>query len=203
MRMNFRNALIVSLLAHGLAYGGGLGWAAWRDRAEGMELDLAHSSLMPLPAALKSEQAPHEEEQWVMDSGRRLAPRPPQPVSITAKADEAQPAAYCPPPCPSNAADWAAATSAVRRPEWTEGMIGEADYPAEARAKNQTGKVVVEVLLDAEGHVRDVQMLAGSYQSLNAKTLEKLRAARFTPCMDGNGKPFPCRMRLPIVWTLD
>ncbi|HTB34221.1 MAG TPA: energy transducer TonB [bacterium] len=204
MKLSFEKALLLSLLLHGLAYGAGLGWMAWRERAdESMDIDLSRSTLIPMLANLQGKRAPKPEEDWVMDTGRKLAPQQQKPLSPSAQAEEAPAGPPCPPPCPSNAGDWAPASAAVRRPEWTDGMISESDYPTEARYKNQTGKVVAEVLLDSEGKVREVQLLQGSYESLDDKTLEKLRAARFTPCMDANGKPFPCRLRLPIVWSLD
>jgi len=204
VRLSFRNAMLLSIALHGLAYGAGLGWMAWRERAEeGMAIDLSRSTLIPLLANLQGRRAPRVEEDWVTDSRRRLAPTQQKPLSPTASPEDAPAGPPCPPPCPSNAGDWAPASTAVRRPEWSEGMIGESDYPTEARYKNQTGKVVAEVLLDSQGRVREVQLLQGSYESLDEKTLEKLRAARFTPCLDSSGKPFPFRLRLPIVWSLD
>jgi len=204
MRLSFRNAVILSLVGHSLAYGVGLGWMAWRDRMEdSMDIDLSRSTLLPMPANLAGMRAPKPEEDWVLDNGRKMAPMPQKPLSPTAQEADAPAGPPCPPPCPTNPGDWAPASAAVRRPEWTDGMISESDYPTEARYKNQTGKVVAEVLLDSEGRVREVQLLQGSYESLDDKTLEKLRAARFTPCLDASGKPFPCRLRLPIVWSLD
>jgi TonB family protein len=203
MRVSFGRALALSLVLHAVAYAAGLGYFAWQERREeGMEIDLAHSTLLPMLPNLGGRRAPQAEPDWVLDNGH-LAP---QPVALSftpeAPVDEAA-GPPCPPPCPSNTGDWAPASSAVRRPEWSEGQIGESDYPTEARYKNQTGKVVVEVLIDAQGHVRSAQLLQGSYESLNDKTLEKLRAARFTPCTDASGRPFPCRLRLPVAWALD
>lgn len=203
--MGFGKALALSLAVHAVAYAGGLGWMAWRERADdGVDIDLAHSSLLPLPPHMGLARPVREEPDWVMDTGKKFAPRPvAQAATATAQVPDEEAGPPCPPPCPSNQGDWAPASTALRRPEWTDGMISESDYPTEARYKNQTGKVVAEVLLDAEGHVRSVQLLQGSYESLNEKTLEKLRQARFSPCVDGNGRPFPCRMRLPIVWSLE
>ena len=204
MRLNFGQTLLLSIALHGLAYGAGLGWMAWRERAEeGMAIDLSRSSLIPMLSNPEGRRARRVEEDWVLDRGRRLAPQQQKPLSPTASPQDAPAGPPCPPPCPSNAGDWAPASTAVRRPEWSEGMISEGDYPTEARYKNQTGKVVAEVLLDSQGKVREVQLLQGSYESLDEKTLEKLRSARFTPCVDAAGRPFPCRLRLPIVWSLD
>jgi TonB family protein len=203
LRMTFGRALALSLVLHAVAYAAGLGWFAWEERQEGMEIDLAHSTLLPTMPNLGGQRPPQPEPDWVLDGGRRLAPQPLALTFTPAAPAEADAGPPCPPPCPSNHGDWAPATSAVRRPEWSEGQITEDDYPTEARYKNQTGRVVVEVLIDAQGHVRSAQLMQGSYEALNDKTLEKIRAARFTPCVDGSGRPFPCRLRLPVAWSLD
>jgi TonB family protein len=203
--MGFGRWLALSVALHAAAYGAGLGYFAWQERSDSaMEIDLARSTLLPMIPNLGGKRAPLAEPDWVLDSGRRLAPQP-MALSFTPQApEEAAPAGPpCPPPCPSSMGDWAPAANAVRRPEWAEGLISESDYPTEARYKNQTGKVLVEVLIDGQGRVRSAQLLKGSYESLNDRTLEKLRAARFTPCLDASGRPFPCRLRLPVAWALD
>lgn len=206
MRVSFGRALSLSLVLHALAYGAGVGYFAWKEHHdESLEIDLAHSSLLPVLPNLGGRRPPTVVRDWVLAPAHHQAPRP---VALTftpqaPAAEEAVQAPPCPPPCPDNAGDWAPASDAVRRPEWSEGQITESDYPTEARYKNQTGKVVVEVLIDAQGRVRSAQLLQGSYEALNDKTLEKIRAARFTPCLDSSGRPFPCRLRLPVAWALE
>lgn len=206
MKLGFGQALVLSVLAHAVFYGGAQGWMAWRRHRsfEAMDIDLSRSSLMPLPPNLASMPAYKPPEDWFVGDMRRLAPPPaPHPLTIAAKVEQEAPAAACPPPCPANLGDWVPASQSVRKPEWEDGMITEDDYPKEARYKNITGLVVVQVLLDAQGQVRDVKLLQGSDQMLNDKTLEKLRQARFSPCVDASGHPFPCQLRLPINWTLE
>lgn len=207
MKLGFGRAVLLSLAVHGLLSGAGYGYMAWKRHRElnAMDIDLSRSSLMPLPAAMAAA-AYKPPEQWYVGDVQRLAPRPlppPKDVPLVKMPVDEPVAAPCPPPCPSNAGDWASSANAVKKPEWLDGMISEDDYPQEARYKNITGLVVVQILLDADGVVRDAKLLQGSDPLLNDKTLEKVRAARFSPCVDGSGKPFPCTLRLPINWTLD
>lgn len=205
MRLSFGRALLLSLVLHAALYGGGLGWLAWQRShdPDGMEIDLGRSTLLPMPANLGGQRASRPPEDWFLDSGRKFAPAPTQVSQAAQALDNAPAGPPCPPPCPSTAGDWAPASQAVKRPTWMEGQISESDYPREARFRNQTGLVLAEVLLDSDGKVRDAKILQGSHEALNAKTLEKLAQARFSPCVDGQGRPFPCRLRLPIRWTLE
>jgi len=109
VKLGFEKALLLSLALHGLAYGAGLGWMAWRERAdESMDIDLSRSTLIPMLANLQGNRAPKPEEDWVMDNGRKLAPMQVKPASPTAQAEEepAGPPVRCPgcggrvyPPC--------------------------------------------------------------------------------------------------------
>ncbi|HTB22736.1 MAG TPA: energy transducer TonB [bacterium] len=203
MKLDFRGAVILSIAAHAVCYGGGYGWMAWqRSHFDAMDIDLSRSSLMPLPPHMGT-YVPKPPEEWYVGDVRRLAPRPlPPPLKAVAKPaeEEGEVAPPCPPPCPS---EWASSAQSVQKPQWTDGMITEDDYPQEARYKNITGLVVVQVSIDTQGVVRDVKLLQGSDPLLNDKTLEKLRQARFSPCIDAAGQPFPCTLRLPINWTLE
>jgi TonB family protein len=204
MKLGFRGAVILSLAVHAVCYGAGCGWMAWqRNHLDAMDIDLSHSSLMPLPNIGTYAYKPPES--WYVGDVNRLAPRPipPPPLKPVLKQVEEESSAPCPPPCPSNPGDWESSANAVKKPDWVDGMITEDDYPQEARYKNITGLVVVEILLDTDGIVRDVRLLQGADPLLNDKTIEKLRQARFSPCVDASGKPFPCTVRLPINWTLD
>jgi len=208
MRLGFWQAVALSAAIHGAIYGGGRAWLEWRKHRalEAMDIDLAHSSLMPLPQVLSAAHAFKPPEDWFEGLLKKLAPIPQRPaLTETAKVEEPEGVAVvvCPPPCPTRDGDWAPASQAKQKPQWLEGMISEDDYPAVAREKNITGLVVVQVLLDATGAVRDVRLLQGGDQSLNDKTIEKLRASKFSPCVDEHGNPFPCVVRLPIHWTLD
>jgi TonB family protein len=205
VKFSFGQALVLSVAAHAVLYGGAQGYMDWRRHRsfEAMDIDLSRSSLMPLPAnmALLAAKPP---EDWFVGDGRRLAPPPaPVPLSQTAKPEAEAMVPACPPPCPSAPGDWIPASQSIQKPVWEDGMISEDDYPEQDRIKNITGQVVVQVLLDESGAVRAVSLLQGSDKLLNDKTLEKVRQARFSPCVDSGGKPFPCVMTLPILWNLD
>lgn len=205
MKSWFWRALLVSLLAHAVLFGAGRGWMEWqRQRGfEGMDIDLAHSSLLPSLPNVGGQRSSRPPEEWYLSDGRRLAPKPSAQTQTAQAVEDAPAGPPCPPPCPMNAGDWAPSTQSVKKPSWADGWITDADYPKEARYKNQVGLVVVQVLLDASGSVRDVQLLQSSYPSLTEKTLEKVRQARFTPCISADGRPFPCRLKVPVNWRLD
>ena len=203
MRLSFGRALALSVAIHGALYGAGLGWTHWRRTGEGIEIDLAGSSLLPLPPNLGGRRSQRPPEDWVLGSGRKLAPQP-RAMTFTAQAEVDAPAGpACPPPCPSNDGDWVPAGQTARKPEWASGFISNDDYPRDAKSRNQTGRVTVEVLIDASGAVRDVRLLQGSFEALNVMVLEKVRKATFKPAYDASGTPVPSRMTLPIVFELD
>jgi TonB family protein len=208
-RWNFGSALVVALLLHAMAYAAGLGWMAWQRRMEEMDIDLAQSSLLP-QQPFQGRQVYRPPKEWLISQYRKLAPRPvPTPIPLKTATPEPQeatavvPTPPCPPPCPGNPSDWGSAAQAVRKPQWISGLITQDDYPEKARVNGITGLVEVQVLIDDQGAVRDVRLLQGSSAILDDKTLEKLRQARFSPCEDGEGKPFPCAVNIPIDWTLN
>jgi protein TonB len=102
-----------------------------------------------------------------------------------------------------NPGDWIPAAAASRRPEWIQGHITEDDYPRDLRREGKQGKVVVELLIDAVGVVRDVKLLQASHPQFNDLVLTRLRVSRFRPAYDQNGEAAPCRLILPIVFELN
>ena len=197
--------LLLSLLVHAALFGAGRGWVEWQRRRafDGLDIDLSRSSLLPLPPSLAGRSAPRPPEDWFVGDARRLAARP-LPASPTAEvSEEGSAGPPCPPPCPSNAGDWAPANRAVRVPRWMSGQIGEGDYPANAKRRNQEGNVVVDVLIDIDGKVRGVTIIQASFPDLTEKTIEKLSMSQFSPCVAPDGRPFPCRLRIPVAWSLE
>jgi TonB family protein len=203
MRLSFGRALALSLALHGALYGAGLGWMHWRESAGGFQIDLGGSSLLPLPANMGGRRPTKAPEDWVFGDGRKLAPLP-QALSYTATAEEDGPAGPpCPPPCPSNAGDWVPAGQTAKAPKLPDGFFTDADYPRDAKNRSQSGKLMVEVLIDVTGEVRDVRLLQGSHEALNKVVMEKLWKAKFRPAYDATGAPIPCRMTLPFSFELD
>lgn len=54
-------------------------------------------------------------------------------------------------------------------------------YPAAARAKGVQGAVVMDLLVDAEGRVRDARRVSGPGSGLDEAALEAVRSFRFKP----------------------
>ncbi len=94
------------------------------------------------------------------------------------------------------------AAAASRRPDWVDGLITEDDYPAQLRSAGKEGRVVVDVLIDATGAVRGVELVQGSEAAFNDLVLSRLKASHFRPAYDQNGNATPCRLRLPITFQL-
>ena len=65
-------------------------------------------------------------------------------------------------------------------------------YPPEAKAARIEGKVVLELLIDAEGKVRDAKVLSGPGYGLNEAALQAIKSFRFTPA-EAEGKPVAVR----------
>jgi len=95
------------------------------------------------------------------------------------------------------------AAAASRIPVWSEGMITEEDYPAEARAQGKEGKVVASVCIDASGRVNEVDIVEGDDPDFIQLVLRRLKMARFRPGLDHDGHPIAVRMTIPVVFQLN
>jgi TonB family protein len=201
--MRLFKSFIVSILIHAFIFSAGYYMIIWwrNSSFSAINIDLSSSSLMLRPSKTVSRVVQAETgRDWYMNSGRKLAAVPVK-VTMTAAADEpAVPA--CPPPCPDNLADWAAAGSTSRKPVWAEGFITEEDYPQDARAQGLEGVVKVEILIDAAGIVRGVQLIQSSNAKFSNVVLEKLKKAKFDPALDRSGRPIAVHMAIPIVFKL-
>jgi TonB family protein len=195
--------ILISFILHATLYGGAMAWMAY-DRAhpDAIDIDLGASSLIlrphnggPMPANVVPPQP------WVLSSGR-LAPMP-QALTYTPVAQTEAVGVACPPPCPDNGNDWMPASAASEKPRWVGNFLTDADYPKEARQRGQTGRVDVQLLIDAQGVVRDVKVLAASHPLLTEVVLKKLREAKFRPAYDGAGNAVPSRLKMPIVFELN
>jgi protein TonB len=196
----------VSCLAHAALFGGSFGWIAW-ERAHtprSIDIDLSGSSLLLRPRNAGSQaHTAAPPEPWVLAMKGQAAPRPPAQVPSAVPAPAAEEAGpVCPPPCPENAGDWMPAAAASRRPEWDEGMITEDDYPASLKSKGVEGRIVVEVLIDAAGHVKGVTLEQGAAPEFNQLVLDRLKQSKFRPAYDQNGNAVACRLRLPLAFKL-
>ena len=198
--MRVFKSFIASIMIHAFIFAACYYMIIWWKNSSfsAIDIDLSSSSLMLRPSKTvhKFMQAETDRD-WYMSSGRKLAA---VPVKTTITAAAEQPAVSpCPPPCPDNPADWAAAGSTSRKPVWAGGFITEDDYPQDARAQGLEGVVKVEILIDASGIVRGVQLIQSSNAKFSAVVLEKLKKAKFDPALDRSGKPIAVHMAIPIV----
>jgi len=70
------------------------------------------------------------------------------------------------------------------------------------RHEQKNGLVVVDVLIDAQGVVRGVDLVQRSDPEFNSLVLQRLAQSHFEPARDKNGLVVPCRARLPINFQL-
>jgi protein TonB len=80
------------------------------------------------------------------------------------------------------------------------------DYPADAQRNNEQGTVQAKLAIDAKGRVSGCTVLRSSgHNSLDRATCSILqRRARFTPALDGSGKPVRSSyVTPPVVWRLE
>ena len=89
-----------------------------------------------------------------------------------------------------------------KKPRWIKKFITARDYPYVARQQGKDGLVVLIILIDAEGRVRDARLLQGGYDVLNEVALRKVREAIFAPAYDEGNRPVPSRVKLPIRFEL-
>ena len=75
------------------------------------------------------------------------------------------------------------------------------DYPAVAKAANVQGVVVLEVVVDGSGAVRETRVLQ-SIPLLDKAAMDAVRQWRFQPTLL-NGQPVPVSMTVTINFTLE
>lgn len=176
------------------------------------ELDLSMSSLVPASPNPGGRGGIRSESWTIPKKGKAPIPQP-IPGVPEAKPVESE-AVACPEPCQREGSGsgvggssegtgmYIPVSQAARKPKWIGNLITERDYPPVARAQGKDGRVLLSVLIDANGKVQDVRLLQGAYDTLNNVALEKLRAATFTPAYDANGNPVACKVILPIKFGL-
>lgn len=90
----------------------------------------------------------------------------------------------------------------ARKPRWIKNFITTSDYPRIARQEGKDGRVVLAILIDDQGRVRDARLLQGSYEAFNEVALRKVKDAIFTPALNVEGNAVSCKVTLPIRFEL-
>ena len=201
--------VLASALAHAGAWGG-LSYALGRYGSPAVvaELDLSLAAMLPPNPGGGRAARPAAAETVPKHSPPPSPVAPPQPA-----AQEHSPP--CPEPCAADTVGtggggsgqsqglYIPASQAARQPRWIANFITSSDYPQIARQKGKDGRVVLSVLIDANGLVRDVGLLRGAYEALNELALRKVQQAVFSPAYDADGHPVACNVKLPIRFLLE
>ncbi len=212
----------MSMLVH-LGTGGGLYfWFVKREPPPMVaDLDLTMSTLVPVMPNAGGGYGAKQSEEWFVASKEKKMKTPvpvQQPAVVETKEDVIKEEASVPacPNCPQGnvvGQGWGGGSgegdgqyipveAATRKPRWIANFITTKDYPTIARQNGKDGRVVLTVLIDSEGRVRDVRLLEGSYDVLNEVALRKVKQARFSPAYNDKRKPVSCKVTLPIRFEL-
>ena len=83
------------------------------------------------------------------------------------------------------------------------GLQAMVKYPEIARKAHVEGRVIVQLIVDENGNVRDAEILRGAGAGLDEEALRVISEyAEFTPGRQ-DGKPVAVRLAVPIVFKLD
>jgi protein TonB len=207
----FALCLILSAAVHAGMAGGLFYWFVTRQPAPIVaELDL---SMSPLSVPNAGGGAARPSQAWSVPKKGIAPPPPPAPSLAPPMPEPETPSVAAKPGAPvgtgdggggdgSGAGAYVPVELTARKPRWIANFITSSDYPGVARQQGKDGRVVLSVLLDAEGHVRDARLLQGSYEVLNEVALRKIKEAVFAPAYDAADRPVACKVTLPIRFEL-
>ena len=88
----------------------------------------------------------------------------------------------------------------VTRPEKISGKPPE--YTVEAREAGVTGVVIMDALIDEQGHVRDVKVLQGLPMGLDEAAVKAVESWKFKPATLA-GRPVPVYYTLTVNYTIE
>lgn len=75
-------------------------------------------------------------------------------------------------------------------------------YPPEARRKGVAGAVVMDILVDDKGNVRDAKLVSGPGSGLDEAALQAVKGFKFKPALV-SGKPVTVRIRYAYRFVLE
>lgn len=184
------------------------------------ELDLSMTPLLPAIPNAGGGYGAKPSETWTLPKTKETMAPVPAPEPAAESKEEVvkeENAAPCPEPCNEaqmgNGSGWGGGTGegegqyipveqASRKPRWVRNFITSRDYPLIARQQGKDGRVVLSILIDTDGKVRDARLLEGSYEALNEVALRKVKDAVFTPAYDQENRAVSCKVTLPIRFEL-
>ena len=199
---------VMSVVVHAGVGGGFYYWFAVRQPAPIVaELDLSMTPLSPVVPNAGGGYGAKPADTWRATKKSNAVPAPVAgPAVVETKEEILQ-------ETPGTGNGWGGGTgegegqyipaeAASRKPRWVRNFITAADYPLIARQEGKDGRVVLSVLIDADGRVRDARLLQGSYEMLNEVALRKVKDAVFSPAYNAENKPVSCKVTLPIRFEL-
>ena len=78
----------------------------------------------------------------------------------------------------------------------------EPQYTDEARQAKVQGRVVLRVLVGADGRGSQIQLMSGIGMGLEDRAVESVRAWKFTPARDGARRAVPTWVTIEVVFRL-
>jgi len=191
-------SLLASVALHASA---GTSFYLWVTFGRNMHLYDVELSAAPLVPRAASNAAPEStQDDWFLQQKNRKLTKPAeQQKELPREANQ------CRGKCPESSSgfgDYVQASDAHRKPRWVGNFITASDYPLIAAQQGKDGRVVLSVIIDSEGRVRDAALLEGSYDALNEVALSKVRDAVFSPAYDKEGNAVACKVRVPIKFQL-
>ena len=208
----FLSAMVHVVLAGSLYYG-----LVFRDPDQVVaELDLSMVSLVPILPNLGGGHGAKPAEIWTLPAkGISSAPQLSSILETKKEVIQQENRATVCSECPSteNGSGWGGGTGegegayvpayrTAKKPMWIKNFISSFDYPLVAREEGKDGRVILIVLIDEKGQVRDVQLAQGSYDVLNEVALRKMRKAIFLPAYNNEHQPIACKAVIPIQFEL-
>lgn len=191
-------SLLASVALHASAGGSFYLWITLGRHAHLHDVELAAAPLVPRSA---TSHAPEQvDDEWfLVQKNRRVAKPAEQQKEIPRETNA------CNGKCPESSTgfgDYVQASDAHRKPRWVGNFITANDYPLLAAQQGKDGRVVLSIIIDDEGRVRDAELLEGSYDALNEVALAKVKDAVFSPAYDKGGNAVACKVRVPIKFQL-
>ncbi|MFO1469905.1 MAG: energy transducer TonB [Turneriella sp.] len=191
-------SILASVALHASAGGSFYLWVTLGHNAHLHEVELANAPLVP--RAVNSRASEQIDDEWFLVQKNHKVVKPAE-----AQKEIPREANACAGKCPeSNAGfgDFVQASDAHRKPRWVGNFITAGDYPLLAAQQGKDGRVVLSIIIDNEGRVREAQLLEGSYDVLNEVALAKVKDAVFSPAYDKEGNAVACKVRVPIRFEL-
>ena len=87
--------------------------------------------------------------------------------------------------------------------EFAKWVYSQMKYPEECMKAGISGRISLSFIVDTDGKVRDVKVLRGAHEKLDAEAVRVLEMSPdWTPGRDENGKVVPVKYTFPVIFKL-